>query len=81
MELLIAVVVLVAFAVLAVRAGHDSRDVLSTPERELARLGMTWDDGEDIAAGRAGSTRHQPASAMAPEGTDAASEPIRYAPR
>lgn len=44
MELLIAVLGLVALAVLAVRYGHDSRDGLMTEERELARRGVTWDD-------------------------------------
>ncbi len=44
MEMLIAIALLAAVALLASRFGHDSRDGFESKERNLASYGMTWDD-------------------------------------
>jgi hypothetical protein len=42
MEVIVAIGVLVLLALLAVRFGHDSRELPRSREHELASLGMTW---------------------------------------
>ncbi len=44
MEMLIAIALLAAVALLAARFGHDSRDSLESKEWNLAAHGMTWSD-------------------------------------
>ncbi|MDP9356357.1 MAG: hypothetical protein M3R02_13940 [Chloroflexota bacterium] len=44
MEMLIAIALLAAVALLASRFGHDSRDELDSKERNLASYGVTWAD-------------------------------------
>ncbi|HEV2106965.1 MAG TPA: hypothetical protein VGR16_01735 [Thermomicrobiales bacterium] len=42
MEFIVAIGVLGLLAILAVRFGHDSRELPRSKEHELASLGMTW---------------------------------------
>jgi len=42
MELLFSVLMLIVFAVLAVRYGYDSREGMQSKEHELACFGMQW---------------------------------------
>ncbi len=50
MEMLIAMALLSAVALLAVRFGHDSRDGYESKERSLASYGMTWADTHAASA-------------------------------
>jgi hypothetical protein len=45
MELVFIVIALIVFAVLAVRYGHDSREVIQSKEAQLAWFGMQWPAG------------------------------------
>jgi len=47
MEAIVALTVLVLFAALAARFGHDSRDGIRTKEYDLAASGMTWSRSDD----------------------------------
>jgi len=47
MEAIVALAVLVLFAALAARFGHDSRDGIHTKEYDLAAAGMTWSRSDD----------------------------------
>ena len=42
MEFLVSVLVLIVLAVLALRYGHDSRDMMQSKEQQLACFGMQW---------------------------------------
>jgi hypothetical protein len=54
MELLVVACVLVALPVLALRAGHDSRERLDSAEERLAHHGFAWGTDE---ASRPGGAR------------------------
>jgi hypothetical protein len=53
MELLVVAGVLVALPVLALRAGHDSRERLVSAEERLAHHGFAWGSDEASRPGRA----------------------------
>jgi hypothetical protein len=55
MELLVVACVLVALPVLALRAGHDSRERLVSDEERLAGRGFAWGSEEVSQSGRAGT--------------------------
>jgi hypothetical protein len=59
MELLFSVVVLIVFAVLAVRYGHDSREVIQSKEAQLAWFGMQWPAGRTMPSVRPLSRRRR----------------------
>ncbi len=44
MEVLLISALFVALPVLSIRYGHDSRDGVSSKERELASYGVTWSE-------------------------------------
>lgn len=53
MELLVILAVLIAFDLLALRYGYDSRDRLRSDEEQQAAHGLTWPE----SAAKGGATR------------------------
>jgi hypothetical protein len=62
MELIIAIMLLVALASLALRYGHDSRDGFPSKERDLARFGLRWTDAAPASEDAPGALHFQPSS-------------------